>query len=251
MYRSFRPPNLVSPELFFTEELNIIGSALCANCYVLGDFNLDANMCNRLDYARRVPLKELTDFALNNNLDQIVTFNTWPQNINGIRKESSLDHAYVNNPATIGEISFITPTFGDHVLVLVKLNLIIDPTVEMSQKRNWKGYSATKISTMLSTALSNCGADWDILNVQDHWNCLETIIIDCIDDCAPIIYVASCDEAKPKNVPIHVKTKLNTRKRLLKLDRLRSSTVNAPRIKDLNKEITTILYIARDYSILL
>ena len=54
---------------------------------------------------------------------QIVNFNTWSRNINGIRKESLLDQVYVNNSATVINLNFTTPTFGDHVLVKVKVSL--------------------------------------------------------------------------------------------------------------------------------
>ena len=47
----------------------------------MGDFNLDARMNHRMDYNRKVPLKLLNDFALENHLIQIVNFNTWSRNI--------------------------------------------------------------------------------------------------------------------------------------------------------------------------
>ena len=63
----------------------------------------------------------MNDFALSNNLSQIVDFCTWSRTINGIRKESLLDHVYVNNPAVINTVTFETPLFGDHVLIIVNL----------------------------------------------------------------------------------------------------------------------------------
>ena len=51
----------------------------------MGDFNLDVNMCNHMDYGRRAPLKLLTDSALANGLNQIVDLNTWTRNINDSR----------------------------------------------------------------------------------------------------------------------------------------------------------------------
>ena len=44
VYRSFRPPNSMTPEAFFVEQLNVIKNVSCSNCYILGDFNLDAKM---------------------------------------------------------------------------------------------------------------------------------------------------------------------------------------------------------------
>ena len=38
----------------------------------MGDFNLDAKMNHRMDYNRKVPLKLLNDFALENQMIQIV-----------------------------------------------------------------------------------------------------------------------------------------------------------------------------------
>ena len=48
IYRSFRPQDLSAPLTFFKTQLSIIKSALTNNCIVLGDFNLDACMENRL-----------------------------------------------------------------------------------------------------------------------------------------------------------------------------------------------------------
>ena len=50
VYRTFRPSNGMNPIQFFVEQLHIIRNALCANCYVMGDFNLDAKMNHRLEY---------------------------------------------------------------------------------------------------------------------------------------------------------------------------------------------------------
>ena len=47
VYRSFRPPNGMTPDAFFVEQLGIMKRALCSTCYIMGDFNLDANMNHR------------------------------------------------------------------------------------------------------------------------------------------------------------------------------------------------------------
>ena len=85
----------------------------------------------------------MNDFALSNNLSQIVDFCTWSRTINGIRKESLLDHVYVNNPAVINTVTFETPLFGDHVLILVNLNMSHIASNLVLQKRNWPCYSNT------------------------------------------------------------------------------------------------------------
>ena len=43
VYRSFRPTG-ISPIKFFDTQLGILKNALTSNCYILGDFNLDARM---------------------------------------------------------------------------------------------------------------------------------------------------------------------------------------------------------------
>ena len=101
LYHSFRPPGMMSPEVFFTNQLRIIKNALNSNSYVMGDFNLDANMESRPDYNRRIQLESLCNFASESNLSQVVNFNTWSRIIKNVKKESLLDHVYVKNTASI------------------------------------------------------------------------------------------------------------------------------------------------------
>ena len=68
VYRSFRPPNLMTLEAFFAEQLNILKKAKCTNCNILGDLNLDAIMSYRTDNHCKVPLQLLNNFALDNHL---------------------------------------------------------------------------------------------------------------------------------------------------------------------------------------
>ena len=92
IYRSFRPPGLKSPEIFFNDQLELMANVLTNNCCVLDDFNLDANMTDSPDYHRRIPLEKLNTFALNANLSQMVKFSTWSRTTCGVQKESLLDH---------------------------------------------------------------------------------------------------------------------------------------------------------------
>ena len=55
---------------------------------------------------------------------QVVDFKTWSRTINGTKKESLLDHVYINNLATFCSVYFETPVFGDHVLVITELCLV-------------------------------------------------------------------------------------------------------------------------------
>ena len=67
---------------FFDTQISLVKNALTNNCYVMGDFNLDARMDMRPDYDHKVPLSCFTNFALENNLVQIVTGTTWSRVIN-------------------------------------------------------------------------------------------------------------------------------------------------------------------------
>ena len=77
-----------NPFNIFETQLSIIKHALTSNCYVMGDFNLDARMEMRPDYDRRIPLNNLVNFALEKNLIQIVTETTWSKIVKLVNKES-------------------------------------------------------------------------------------------------------------------------------------------------------------------
>ena len=123
IYRSFRPPGMLSPEMFFTNQLAILSNAVTDNCIILGDFNLDAVMEHRVDYSYKIPMKCLTTFSLSSGLTQLVNFKTWSRTIKGCKKESLLDHVYVKNFTSVDNTTFSVPVFGDHVLVQVDLNI--------------------------------------------------------------------------------------------------------------------------------
>ena len=77
VYRSFRPPGLMSPNSFFDSQIALISVALTSNSYLLGDFNLDASMSDVPEYHRKIPLDKLNKFALDHNLVQLVEECTW------------------------------------------------------------------------------------------------------------------------------------------------------------------------------
>ena len=124
LYRTFRPLDRTAGA-FFEAQLEILKNAQCNGCYILGDFNLDAGMEGRPDYDRKIPLAQLSDFAVQNNLLQIVDFDTWSRVINGIKKESLIDHIYVNDISSVLNLKSEVPTLGDHLLLILDLNLKI------------------------------------------------------------------------------------------------------------------------------
>ena len=194
-------------------------------------------MSSRSDYQRKLFLAQLNEFTLDNNLIQLVNFETWSRIINGVRKESTLDRAYVNNYALVANVNFEMPTFGDHVLIIVELKSTFEGQEKFEQKRNWSKYSPQSITTYLKQCLDQSSVSWANLNVTDHWYALEHIIVHCVDKFAPITNVCVNENVKHQKLPIHVKQKLNKRKRLLKQDKITKSTTHVPEIKVLNLEI--------------
>ena len=75
-------------------------------------------MENINNYNYKIPLNNLMNFALEHSLFQMINFTTWSRVINGVKKESVLDHVYVNCAAIIKNITSIEPTFGDHLLII-------------------------------------------------------------------------------------------------------------------------------------
>ena len=67
-----------------------------------------------------------------------INFVTWTRSINGVKKESTLDHIYTDNGTLINEVTFKVPTFGDHCLVIAKLYTKAERTLVSVCKRNWR-----------------------------------------------------------------------------------------------------------------
>ena len=79
IYRSFHPP--LQPT-FFIKQLEIIKNAMCKNCFVMGDFNLEGGNDLRPNYLNMLLLNTLKNFAADLNLIHVVDFNTWSRTIN-------------------------------------------------------------------------------------------------------------------------------------------------------------------------
>ncbi len=236
IYRSFRPQDLIAPTTFFETQLSLIDNALTSNCYVMGDFNLDSRMDGRPDYDRKVPLNILTNFALEKNLIQIVNETTWSRVINGTKKESLLDHVYVNNLASVLNVSNDFQIFGDHALVVVELCFKALNETRNFTVRNWNKYSTVNLNTKLSCELNLNTSEFEQMSVQDHWNTLENALINTIDEIAPLFY-PNQEVKNSKKLSPCIKNKVNKRKRLLRLNRINNSVNKLPEIRALNREI--------------
>ena len=71
---------------------------------------------------------------------QFVKETTWSRVINGVKKESLIDHVYVNNAASVLNATNSTQLFGDHSLVVVELILKSQNEGKNLIVRNWSNY---------------------------------------------------------------------------------------------------------------
>ena len=68
------------------------------------------------------------------------------------------------------------------VEILSKLQTT-DKTITL---RNWKLYDAEIANAKLFTGLSEVNEKCDNLSVQEHWNVLENVLVNVIDESAPL-----------------------------------------------------------------
>ena len=151
------------------------------------------------------------------------------QIINGVKKQSCLDHIYSNCTETILSVNQIDPTFGDHLLIHVELSLKDVTAVNYIFKRNWKNFSSEILIEKLLVSFESVTFDWRDLNVQEHWNQLENLVVNIVDDLAPLVPVDDNAVIKNKKVPPFVKNKINVRKRLVKLEK-KETLLNLPHV---------------------
>ena len=64
---------------------------------------------------------------------------------------------------------------------------------------------------------------FELLDVQQHWNVLENVIIDVTDEIVPMIEFLPKMQTKLATNPAWVNHKINIRKRLLKADKLNNN----------------------------
>ena len=58
-------------------------------------------------------------------------------------------------------------------------------------KRNWKHHNGDDLNCIINCNLPVTRTNWINSNVQEHWNCLENIIVNSVDQIAPLINVGS------------------------------------------------------------
>ena len=150
------------------------------------------------------------------------------------KKESLIDHIYVNDISTIINVKFEVPTFSDHVLVIAELDLNIRRTNKNKIARDWKKYSVNSINVEVSSRILPLISRLET-DVQSHWSLIEHVLIKSIDSLCPLITFT--DRHKIQTAPPNIRNKINKRKRLLRLDKLNKNLLHMPTIKSLTKEI--------------
>ena len=113
-------------------------------------------------------------------------------------------------------ITFSVPVFGDHVLVLVELSASNFSNTDKVSKRDWSNYNPIEMNNLLLTNLNLCNIDYSQMNVQETWNAIENVIINTVDQLAPIKMYPVNPPLKKLNIPWPIKQKFNKRNRLLK-----------------------------------
>ena len=70
--------------------------------------------------------------------------------VNSTRKESFLDHVYVNNIAIVTNVTFKLQTFGDYVLAIIELNLKTNNENKLITKGEWHNFSTVLLNQSIA-----------------------------------------------------------------------------------------------------
>ena len=154
MYRSFNPQNGISQREKFKYQLSIIKEAFTKGTIILGDFNLDYFKKHSVNYTSSRMFEDFEEKLSDLDLIQLVRCNTWSRIVNNIFRESLLDHIYVNDPTICNDVTTLKPCFGDHMLVMVELNLSKLPASRVFS-RDWRKYSKDALCTVLNDIIWN------------------------------------------------------------------------------------------------
>ena len=140
---------------FYTCYTLQIKAAVDTSDYILlGDFNLNFDKKNDINYSHASYFDDFEHVLSDKNMIQLIEFPTWSRIINNVLIESLLDHIYVKDPTTVCEIQSTKPLFGDHLLVSVTLRLERKVYVS-SLRRDWRKYSKEVLLSKLMRILRN------------------------------------------------------------------------------------------------
>ena len=77
VYRSFNPNSNITQKELFDAQILAISNLLPPNAIIMGDFNLDCRKRFDINYSHKNCFTVLNTFLQDNNLAQIVNFDTW------------------------------------------------------------------------------------------------------------------------------------------------------------------------------
>ena len=96
------------------------------------------------------------------------------------------------------------PLFGDHTLVVVELIYKEKPEIKSRTVRNWKNYTTLKLQCKLAAELILVNYNPNLLSVQEHWSVLENVMINVIDDIAPLTSShIKCKKSTPSQITLY------------------------------------------------
>jgi hypothetical protein len=156
--------------------------------------------------------------------------------VNGVLRESVLDHIYSNNPTFLSNLKAIRPIFGDHIIITFDYS-ITQGIPDVIWKHDWRFYSKNKLCNMLANS------DWsiDVLDVQQYWNLFEQRLLNIIDVIVP--YTKFCHgEIAPNRMGTRMKTLQNARKNHLKKFKIRPTDILKQKIKQIDSQIKNHFY---------
>ena len=224
---------------FFKHQVELIHSAYNDNTIILGDINLDWAKKGQRNYQFQNYFEYMDEKFSDRELMQLVDFPTWSRTVNGVLKESILDHIYTQDPTSVGDLYSITPCFGDHLL------LIFGVTNKRSKKavynrRSWVNYSSEALCHLIEQE------DWTVEDdtVQGTWNMFENKLVNILDVLIPVKEFTNNTCITIKHNPM-IKNKINIRKRLLKIYKTNKTVCIKEKIKILDKEIRSHFHTQR------
>jgi hypothetical protein len=101
--------------------------------------------------------------------------------VNGVIKESMLEHVYCKKPLMLSNLHPVVPLFGDHRMVVATL-FSTKPEPTFTFRKDWHGYD----KNILCEKLSHVNWQAETGDVQSCWNNIENNILVVIDNLIPI-----------------------------------------------------------------
>ena len=231
IYRCFNPQNGRNPFDFFKYQISLIRNSYTDNTVLLGDFNLDWNKKGQMSYSFQRYFEHMDEIMSDFNFVQMINFPTWSRLVNGRLRESVLDHVYTSNPTVMCDLYSVQPMFGDHLLLVCVIDSNKPPPASCI-KRSWCKYSKEALCDLLARVDWTENAD----NVQGMWDSFENKLIQVVDTLLPEKNLKRSCNSK-KQLPSHIKTKLNKRKKLLQQYKVNKSAETKAQIKILDRVI--------------